>query len=280
MNAEGYNSADLTSVLRTLSALSNNQSHQDYQNSPPSVHVSSHLPVQQRTQDEDDDPYEPAEASFPLPVAQVHPNHSTYQAATRAHAASAKAPLHPIAPSSVVDSSSITTWPAGLQHVMRAVSQNEDAQRRIRRLIQSQHDHERQWWQGREALVKKQKARVEKKKELDAVLRSVGAPVDDTKQVSTAEEDQAELKNYNAKVYRASKQMAEAMTFELRSLGIPFFTVKESLISDAPRAPQHGDSSRYQSSQSASQRQALLSRDELSVLQRRMLELLQDLCKQ
>ncbi|GIJ91547.1 hypothetical protein Asppvi_010514 [Aspergillus pseudoviridinutans] len=279
MNAEGYNSADLTSVLRTLSALSNNPSHQDYQNNPPSVHISSHLPVQRRTQDEEDDSYEPAEASPPFPVAQVHSN-QTYQRTTGAHAPSAKAPLHPNAPSSIADSSSITTWPAALQHVMRAVSQNEDAQRRIRRLIQSQHDHERQWWQGREALLKKQKARVEKKKELDAVLRSVGAPVDDTKQVSTAEEDQAELRNYNAKVYRASKQMAEAMTCELRNLGIPFFTIKESLISDAPRALQNGNSRRHQSGESASQHQALLSRDELSVLQRRMLELLLDLYKE
>jgi hypothetical protein len=53
---------------------------------------------------------------------------------------------------------------------MRAMSQNEDLQRRIRRLIQRQHDHERQWWQGREALCAKQRARGEKKKELDAVL--------------------------------------------------------------------------------------------------------------
>ncbi|KAF7168515.1 hypothetical protein CNMCM5623_001535 [Aspergillus felis] len=273
MNAEGYNSADLTSVLRTLSALSNNQS-------PPSVHISSHLPVQQKRQDEEDDSYEPAEAPLPFPVAQIRSNHSTYQRTTGAHAPAAKALLHPNAPSSIADSSSITTWPAALQHVMRAVSQNEDAQRRIRRLIQSQHDHERQWWQGREALLKKQKARVEKKKELDAVLRSVGAPVDDTKQVSTAEEDQAELGNYNAKVYRASKQMAEAMTCELRNLGIPFFTIKESLISDAPRALQNGNSRRHQSAESANQYEALLSRDELSVLQRRMLELLQDLCKE
>jgi hypothetical protein len=74
--------------------------------------------------------------------------------------------------------------------------------------------------------------------------------------------------------------MAEAMTFELRSLGIPFFTIKESLISDTPRASQHGISRRHQSSESTSQHQTLLSRDELSVLQRRMLELLQDLCKE
>ena len=62
------------------------------------------------------------------------------------------------------------TWPAALRYVMRTVSQNEEVQRKIRRLIQSQHDHEKQWWQGRETLVKKQEARVEKKKELDVVL--------------------------------------------------------------------------------------------------------------
>lgn len=70
----------------------------------------------------------------------------------------------------MVDSSTITTWPAALRYVMRTVAQNEDMQRRIRRLIQSQHDHEKQWWQGRETLVKKHRTRVEKKKELDAVL--------------------------------------------------------------------------------------------------------------
>ncbi|EAL87065.1 conserved hypothetical protein [Aspergillus fumigatus A1163] len=171
MNVEGYNSADLTSVLRTLSALSNNQSHQGYQNNSPSVHISSYSRIPQRTQDEEDDPYEPAEASPPFPVAQVHSNQSTYQRTAGAHAPSAKAPLHPNASNSIADSSSITTWAAALRHVMREVSQNEDTQRRIRRLIQSQHDHERQWWQGREALLKKQKARVEKKKELDAVLQ-------------------------------------------------------------------------------------------------------------
>jgi hypothetical protein len=53
---------------------------------------------------------------------------------------------------------------------MRAVGQSEETQLRIRGLIRSQHSHEQQWWKARETLLKKQQARGEKKKELDAVL--------------------------------------------------------------------------------------------------------------
>ncbi|KAE8389694.1 hypothetical protein BDV23DRAFT_156710 [Aspergillus alliaceus] len=149
---------------------------------------------------------------------------------------------------------------------MRTVSQNEDLQRKIRWLIQQQHDHEKQWWAGREALVRKQKARVEKKKELDAVLRSVGAPVDE-KEVSTVEEDRAELTNYDMKVYKASKQMADAMMSELRALQIPFFSIKQSLVVDS-------------AGKAAESLNPGIGRDDLAVLRRRMLELLQDLCKE
>lgn len=86
---------------------------------------------------------------------------------------------------------------------MRTVAANEATQRKIRRLIQNQHAHERQWWEGREALIRKQGARGAKRGELERVLyvgllsflalpwlgasvvmvtyvdsRSVGAPID------------------------------------------------------------------------------------------------------
>lgn len=85
------------------------------------------------------------------------------------------------------------------------------------------------------------------------------------------EENQAELKNYDAKVYKASTQMAEALILELRGLGIPFFSIKQSSILD--RSPEGG-----QLSQSGNQ--PTVSRSDLSAFQRRMLELLQDLCKE
>lgn len=59
---------------------------------------------------------------------------------------------------------------------MRTVGQNEEIQQRIRFLIQRQHDHEKQWWKGREALLQKQTSRKEKKRELDQVLYVIQLP--------------------------------------------------------------------------------------------------------
>lgn len=73
-------------------------------------------------------------------------------------------------------------------------------------------------------------------------------------------EDRAELTNYDEKVYKASAQMAEAMAAELRGMGIPFFgTVRNEAVNDD---------------------EAKLTASELHHLQSRMLELLQDLCKE
>ncbi|RDW93262.1 uncharacterized protein DSM5745_00584 [Aspergillus mulundensis] len=240
------NAPDLNSILRTLSAFSN-QNHAI----------------------EADNSYEPPPVQ-PLPVPQAQPQYprqppSSSPPSSQAQAQSQSQNREP--------SSSITTWPAALRQVMRTVAQNEDIQRRIRFLIQRQHDHERQWWKGREALVQKQSARKEKKRELDQVLRSIGAPVEE-KDVSTAEEDIAEVHSYDIKVYRASKQMADAMLVELKALEVPFFCISKGLIaSDANKQNhQHGPDT--------PDRQSRLSVDELTAFQQRMLELLQDLCKE
>ncbi|KAJ5825916.1 hypothetical protein N7474_003054 [Penicillium riverlandense] len=190
--------------------------------------------------------------------AQSPPGHSA--AREQHHHDQGKPPSHTRTPPT--DLATITTWPAALRYVMRTVGQNEETQLRIRGLIQSQHTHERQWWKGRQALLAKQAARGEKKKELDAVLRSIGAPVD-PKEVSTVAEDRAALTNYDEKVYKASVQMAETMAAELRGMGIPFFgkglVVRDEAVNDD---------------------KAKLTASELHDLQRRMLELLQDLCKE
>ncbi|KAI9042243.1 uncharacterized protein KD926_005743 [Aspergillus affinis] len=257
-SSSDYNAADLTSVLRTLSALS-----------------TPALPPQDPPQPAhpDHDAYEPTDALPPTPVQAPTPSESS---ANRSGPDPTSQPPRPRAtgnPAATLgDTSSITTWPPALRHVMRAVSQSEDLLHRIRWLIQRQHDHEKQWWQGREALLKKQRARVDKKKQLDDVLTAFHAEksAQPTNLVAnqTVEEDEAELKRYDVKVYRASKQMAEAMTGELRGLQIPFFSIKSALIdssSNTNPTPSSG---------------GLLPREELSSLQRRMLELLQDLCKE
>lgn len=89
-------------------------------------------------------------------------------------------------------------------------------------------------------------------------------------------EDKEELANYDAKVYRASAQMADAMTAELRGLKIPFFVIQKSLIQEPSELGSIGVPSQDKGSEGS----AKVAKDELASFQRRMLELLQDLCKE
>ncbi|KAE8421331.1 hypothetical protein BDV36DRAFT_248183 [Aspergillus pseudocaelatus] len=155
-----HNTPDLSSVLATLSALS--QSSQGQAQAQAQVHPPPYTSNKntQNGPEDDTDTYEPSETIIPLTPSPNIP-HPKPQAQ----------PQHQKPPTfHLPNTSTITTWPPALKSIMRTLSTNEDLQRKIRFLIQRQHDHERQWWTGREALVRKQKARVEKKKELDAVL--------------------------------------------------------------------------------------------------------------
>ena len=46
----------------------------------------------------------------------------------------------------------------------------------------------------------------------------------------TPEREQAELQQYDAKVYRACKTMVDSQTSSLKVLGVPFFGVKPHLV--------------------------------------------------
>ncbi|KAL4880029.1 hypothetical protein BJY04DRAFT_85424 [Aspergillus karnatakaensis] len=159
------NPPDLNSILRTLSAFSNQA---NTHSQPPSNHETN----------ENDHDYEPPDARPPVTQSHIQPQPRSYsqsqpQQQPQLHYQPGQAPP-PISlsrqPRKESPSSTITTWPAALKQVMRTVGQNEEIQRRIRFLIQRQHHHEKQWWKGREVLLQKQKSRKEKKKELDEVL--------------------------------------------------------------------------------------------------------------
>jgi Protein of unknown function (DUF2458) len=136
-----YNTPDLTSVLQTLSSLT-------------SQNNSSQIPARPISHD-------PRSRNI-----RAGSNNTPIQIPPRPRPDSSSKPAN----TSLVDPSTITTWPTALRYVMRSVGQNEETQLRIRGLIRSQHSHERQWWKGREALLQRQQARGDKKKELDAVL--------------------------------------------------------------------------------------------------------------
>ncbi|CAI7593946.1 unnamed protein product [Penicillium glandicola] len=245
MGDSSYNASDLNSVLSTLSSLASQSQASSNQHIPTPSHPPKVTPSQSK----------PSEDPRPQPRI------------TRPSTTSTSA--------SASDSSTITTWPAALRHVMRTVGQNEETQARIRGVIRSQHRHEQQWFHAREALLKQQQGRPEKQRELDAVLRSIGAPVKE-EDGSTEKEFAAEIATYDAKVYRAAVQMADAIVAELRGLGIPFFTLRKELVQDTSDI--EGSQPRSQT-ESAGTNPSPISKSELVKLQQRMLELLEDLCK-
>lgn len=144
---------------------------------------------------------------------------------------------------------------------MNTLSQNPEASAKMKRLIKNQHDNERQWWAGREALIAKHKDRVENKKKADDLLRSLGAArsYGISNPPSTAAEEKAEVERYDKKVYTALSEMVAAIDRELTTLRVPFFAIKHELVQKAGGA------------------EGVLCKAELVELQKKMLQLLQDL---
>lgn len=169
MASNGNQVPDLASVLKTLSgfvpapySISKNAENQaETASNPPSAYLNqSEKPRNVPERDQG-----PTNSWLPgtLP-AQTSPNQDI--------------PL-PIRQNDCPDPSIITTWPDALKCVMKTVAHSEALQSKIRRLIRTQHQHERQWWEGRKALVAKQEARVEKKRKLDEVLYVISSPTGD-----------------------------------------------------------------------------------------------------
>ncbi|OQD71575.1 hypothetical protein PENPOL_c001G04841 [Penicillium polonicum] len=244
MGDGSYNASDLNSVLSTLSSLASQGQGSSNQRVPTPIHPPKIISSQSK----------PSEDPRPPQPRITRPSTST----------------------SASDPSTITTWPAALKHVMRTVGQNEETQARIRGVIRSQHRHEQQWFQAREALLKQQQGRPEKQRELDAVLRSIGAPVKE-EDGSTEKELAAEIATYDAKVHKAAVKMGDAIIAELRGLGIPFFTLRKELVEDNPSKIE-GSQPRRQT-ESTGTTSSPIAKSELVNLQQRMLELLEDLCK-
>lgn len=144
---------------------------------------------------------------------------------------------------------------------MNTLSKNPETTSKINRLIKNQHENERQWWAGRETLIAKHEARVESKKKADNLLRALGGANGHGvgNPSSTAEEERAELERYDKKVYAALGQMVAAVDRELTVLRVPFFAIKHDLVSKNEGSD------------------GVLSKTMLMELQKKMLQLLEDL---
>ncbi|MCJ1438595.1 hypothetical protein MMC27_007985 [Xylographa pallens] len=174
-----------------------------------------------------------------------------------------------------VDPRTIITYPAALRHITKVVARNEVTMSRLRKLIASQHQHERQWWDGRETLVKQQGEREEGRKKVEDVLKSMGGKV--TSQISgpTPAEDAAELLRYDKKVHRACVDMVNATRAELQSMGVPSFGIRHELVlrdDDTDNA--------MIDEVSTTDRKRKLRSEEVLELQKKVLALLEDLCEE
>ncbi|CAD6574914.1 MAG: hypothetical protein ASARMPRED_006978 [Alectoria sarmentosa] len=158
----------------------------------------------------------------------------------------------------------ITTWAPALRHVTGQSASNDEFVHRVRHLITTQHNHERQWWDGREELKKRLASREEGRKKLDMVLGSLGGHIATSNSNDLSEEQ--EMKIYDKKVYNACKEMVAATMKELKKLEVPFFCYMEGLVSPKGDGKAQG------------KRKGTISEAELADLKGRMMVLLEDLC--
>ncbi|KAI6250057.1 hypothetical protein HI914_02087 [Erysiphe necator] len=280
MSSNGYYSnptTDLASILRTLASLTpqiqnqnqnqnqhqnqnqnqnrgQSQSQQQFKTFAPSVEESlnqSYLKPNENVTSNSQYKPAPALEAF-LPVASN--NSSTIQ-------------KKPTLSKNIVDPTSIIEWPAGLRCITKTVAKNENILDEIRRLIKNQHEHEEQWWNGRNTLIDKLKAREEGQKKLDEVLRAVGGVVSMLQPDNNIKSMERELQTFDLKVYKAQIQMVREMNAKLRSLGVPFFGTRSELVRPA-----------IKKTEIVKDEAGLIDEADLVKLQRRMLEMLEDLC--
>ncbi|KAL9596587.1 MAG: hypothetical protein Q9219_005714 [cf. Caloplaca sp. 3 TL-2023] len=221
-----YQTPDLASVLQTLAAYAPPLQPQ------PQPH---HQPQPADLEELEEGEYDPSDFQpiLPSPSSQRPPSHplSTPRSST---------PIPPPKP----PPPNITSWPPALRHTTHLLTTTPSLIRRLRHIICTAHQHERQWWSGREALVARLASRKENQRKLDSVLASVGGVVTATGNTGshaaaadaaaggtkTEEEDadaEKELKIYDRKVHKAYTEMVGATRVELGKMGIPFFNAKD-----------------------------------------------------
>ena len=181
MSSNNYITPDIASILRSLAATASNS-----QTSSLSTHYTNPISAPRPQLDGSPDhhvdldldlgleegEYDPNDALIPISGQETQPSLSSpviiSQIPTNTTPTSRN--VQRIPKSSPMDPRSITTYPAALRHITKIVARDETTMSRIRKLIASQHQHERQWWDGRQALIKQQGEREGGRKKVEDVL--------------------------------------------------------------------------------------------------------------
>ncbi|TVY68732.1 hypothetical protein LSUE1_G005691 [Lachnellula suecica] len=245
MSSSGQQTPDLASILKTLADLNSQKNVQQSRPQPPPA-VQAKQPPEEFQQ-------------------------AWQQELERASQPMSSTPIN--APAKVIDPASIIEWSAGLRCVLRTVAKHDHIIIELRKMIKVQHEHEEQWFNGRKALIEKQKGREEGQKRLDEVLKAVGGAISNTPSNNSPEELARELETFDMKVHRAQMQMVREMSTRLRGFGVPFFGTKGELVKPARKEGDGGADTGPQKDESG-----MIDELELVKLQRKMLTMLEDLC--
>ena len=89
---------------------------------------------------------------------------------------------------------------------------------------------------------------------------------------ASPEELAQELETFDMKVYKAQMQMVREMTSKLRNMGVPFFGTRSDLVRPVGKEPSDEGG--------GSDEKAMIDEVDLVKLQRKMLAILEDLCKE
>ncbi|EWC47068.1 hypothetical protein DRE_03437 [Drechslerella stenobrocha 248] len=231
---------------------------------PQQGHLALLSQLQAQLQQQPSQPYDPRQVYQP-DLVHHHHHHQQPPAPAPAHVPPASAPPPQAPPANTVNPRTITQWPDALKYITTVVINNPIAMDRLRKMKLHQRDHERQWWQGREAIINRHSNSSSSKLTMDSVLHVLTPSTPPREQQKlrrrthvrrtgigflslctsaqttnhpprtrrpshdqSHSEKQQELTAYDEKVHRTSTQMYASMASDLQKLDIPFFILPDA----------------------------------------------------
>lgn len=140
-------------------------------------------------------------------------------------------------------------------------------------MIEEQKTNEMRWYSERQAVKQRQSSRASSTAKAQAILQSFSTGTG-TKpaETGTAINNEAELADFDQKIYSAQQDMEVAMTAELKGLGVPFFSTDATLL-----VPEGETASNEQPPGNHPKWSPRITQSELLALRRRMVGHLEDL---
>ncbi|KAK0930214.1 hypothetical protein LTR91_008035 [Friedmanniomyces endolithicus] len=188
----------------------------------------------------------------PIPVAQ--PSETSEQFSTNCYDASQPPPMVPASqslpapkpqdprlrpqsraatasPKPMIDPATIITWQEGLRCLTKIAAQNAQFAVTIRGMIEDQKKHELRWYADRQALKHVQATHSSASAQAQSILQSLGSTaVRAPAGKQTQSEKNAELAEFDRKIYAAQTSMEAAMSGQLKGLGVPFFGTRPEMV--------------------------------------------------